>query len=94
MKHTLKKISNVFIIISAIFSNTILFWVILSVAEVAILGTTGQKASEYNMFTLSQSIRNGEYHQYNSSSNEIYTDEITDDSEDDCDIVKIKSLEL
>lgn len=94
MKHTLKKISNVFILISAIFSNTILFWVILSVAEVAIIGTTGKKTSEYNMFTLSQSIRNGEYNQYNSSSNEIYSDEITDDSEDDCDIVKIKSLEL
>lgn len=93
MKNTLKKIYDVFITIAAIFSNTILIWILLSTAEIAITNTTSRKASEYNIFTLSNNIKSNTD---TTPQKQIYTDIIFDNSEeqDDYEDEKIKSFKL
>lgn len=97
MKNTLKKISNIFLTAISIFSGMVLLWIALSTAEIAIIGTMGKKASAYNMFMLSDTIKDTNNFKNSDMIPQIYSDDIFEDgdtAEDENEDEEIINLKL
>lgn len=82
MKNTLEKICKISLSIIYAISHTMLFWIFISTVEIAFTSTINKKANDFNIFVLTNSIKSTSY-QSTETSEQSYTDVITDGSEDD-----------